>query len=426
MGISLAEFFINLGIKGNVKTKDALAGVHDTLKGARDMSWEMKAGIAAAVIGLEEISRSAVTTAVDLRNFSGATGYSTGELQKWEYWAQKNGLAAGSLEQAFRGLSAAQAAAELGINVPAGFGYFQLDPRMNKDEMISRMQKKLREIGSDPRMIGMARTMFATMGMGGDDVFAALRIGTVGFEGFTKQMRMTTGEVEKLLALHSKWVDFWAELKGGSNKFVANDLAGPIGSFVDQLRNSLNVLESLSAKFHKISSKLNKKEVRDLQGFFEALGAGAAILLGGPFVAAVGLLVAFAGALDQINKFTHGKDSVIGDLGNAMEKFNKAGAGPIKEGGDWLRNKLGIQDTGFVGSEAHKQMVGDLIGSGALPIGAGAKPDMSFQITQHNIVHEATDGHAVKKLVSDGMKQTIREAVSQLPGLNQSAVPNGK
>lgn len=420
MGISLAEFFINLGIKGNVKTKDALTGVHDALKGARDMSWEMKAGIAAAVIGLEEISRNAVNTAVNLRNFAGATGYSVEELQKWEYWAKINGLQAGSLEQAFRGLSAAQAQAELGVNVSPAFGYFQLDPRMNKDQMIKQMQVKLRSIGDDPRMIGMAREMFSKMNMGGDDVFAALRIGTVGFSGFTKQMALTRGEIDKLLALHGRWQDFWAELQGGSNKFVANDLAGPIGNFVDQLRNSLNVLEGFADKFHKITSKLSKRETRDLQGFFEALGAGAAILLGGPFTAAVGLLVAFAGALDQIDKFRHGKENVFDDIAHYANEADRQmfASKNARDMGPRSQQQLAQE-------QIQREMVGDLISSGALPIGAGGRGDMSFQITQHNVVHEATDGHAVKKLVSDGIKQTIREAASQLPGLNQSAVPNG-
>lgn len=416
--MKIAELFIQLAIKGAGKAKEGLTGVHKALQGARDTSWELKAGIFGAVVALEEITRRAVLSAVDLKNFAGATGLSTLELQKWGYWAEINDVKAENMASTIKGLQAAQSALRLGQGVPAGAVYFGLNQANNPIEMMGEIQKKLRQIGTDQKEIGNARTMAATLGIS-DDMFAALRIGTVGFAGLRKEMMLTGKEQQELLKLNRQWNDFWLTLKGSSNKTVANDLAGPVTDFVHTLRNAVVEVAELSDKFNKAVGRMGKSDQVKLKAAFEglALAVVAAFAPLGPLIAGIVLL---AGALDQIYKYTHGEKSLIGDPATDQTKMQSY-RDVSKIGGassDIAKNKgqFGVA-AGPLGMMAK---FGEWLGSGGMgaklandflaPRGAG---DMNVDVKMTNHITEA--GNA--KDSGDAIQKALTNAVFQNPAV---------
>lgn len=412
--MKIAELFIQLGIKGARVTKDALTGVHGALAGARDTSWELKAGIFGAVVALEEITRRAVLSAVELKNFAGATGLSTQELQKWGYWAEINDVKAENMASTIKGLQSAQSALRLGQGVPAGAVYFGLNQSNNPIEMMAEIQKKLRAIGNDQKEIGNARTMASTLGIS-DDMFAALRIGTVGFAGLRKEMMLTGKEQQELLKLNRQWTQFWLTLKGESNKTIANNLAAPITDFVHTLRNAVIELGELSSQFNKALGQLGSKDANRLKVAFQAIALAitAAFAPLGPYVAAIVLL---ANALDQIYKYTHGEKSLLGDLPADQAKM-QGYRDASKIGGtsaDIAKNKDQFGATaGPLGMLASlgEWLTGAPKTAGGAQLGAG-DTNVNLKVTNH-IAGVQND----KEMVS-ALTQAISSAVFQNPALN--------
>lgn len=425
--MNVAEFFINLGIKGNGKVKEGLSEVHTALKSARDTSWELKAGVVGAVIALEEMTRHAVGTAVDLKNFAGATGLSTEELQKWGYWAEINDVKAQGLAETIKGLQSAQAAMRLGIGVPAGVGYFRLNPGEGPVQMFAEVQKKLREIGNDQREIGNARTMAATLGIT-DDMFAALRIGTMGFAGLTKQMVLNRQEQQNLLALNRQWHEFWLTLRGTSNKSVANDLAGPITEYVHTLRNAIVELGEISAKFHSfLKTNFSPAELKVLQASFGAL-ALAIIAFVAPLGPAIAAIAALGLGLDQIYKYTHGEKSLLGDVIEANKPFvgpmrpDTVGAGRIGPGSARFGTDYSPEAPGGPSHAARSFM--DVVSSTLHAM----RPGQSLTPTVSVVNHINADGHDPAKLaehIDRHNARSVSNAVMQLQNVNASAVPTG-
>lgn len=264
---------------------------------------------------MERITSSSVNSAVALKQFAASTGISIEALQQWEYWADKNNIEAGAMAQMFKQLQTVQAQMRSGGAAPAGAKFFNIDMNKNPLEVWNQIHQKIRAIGNDEKQIGMARTMFASLGIS-DQLFGAARAGE-GMQGFTKDMMLTGKEMNKLLSLNRKWVDFWNIIKGTTKKTIANDLAGPITDFVGTLQNAVKQIAEFVKMIKKSLSSLGEGEMLALKGLL--LGIGAAIA---PWSAA---LVAVAGALDQIYKYTHGEKSIFDVFKKINSKEDAAG-----------------------------------------------------------------------------------------------------
>lgn len=412
--MKIAELFINLGIKGNVKTRDALAGVHGALQEAKNTSWELKAGIAGAVFALEEITRHAVGTANDLKAFAGATGLSTDELQKWGYWAEINNVKAENMASTIKNLQALQSDLLLGQGDAAGANYFGLSSGQSQFQLFEALQKKLREIGNDAKEIGKARTMASRLGIT-DDMFAALRIGTVGFAGLTKQMTLTETEWKKLNVLGQEWTKFWLTISGTTDKSIANNLTGPIIDAVHVLKNAVTELGDLGDQFHKALKKFSPNEITALKLAFEALAAGMVLAFAplGPWILGV---AALAKVLDEVHKFKNGEKNIFSDDKNEIERmkaekytkedYRRDLVAIPKDAGLWLASLLGLTLKDRPGFGEKEQM--------------GPPAPVTVHITNHN--HDVKDGEHL----GEQMSKQIINAVIQSPAFNQAVSGQSK
>lgn len=395
MGLKVGEFFVELGIAGAVKTKEAIGSVRSMMKGTRDASFEMKAGIFGAVVALEEITRRSIGAAVDLKNFAGATGLSTDALQKLNYWAEMNDVSAEGMTQTIKGLQAAQSALRLGMGVPAGAVYFGLNQNNNPIEMFAEIHKKLRQIGNDQKEIGNARTMAATLGIT-DDMFAGLRIGTGNMTGFRRELMLTNREVQSMLEVNRAWKDFWATLKGSTNKAIADDLAKPMVAMTHSLKNAVLELGALAHALERFGTGA------------KVIGAGL-VAVWAPWLAGV---TAAAFLLDQIYKKTHGQKTIADD---AEAKLSKTGG----VSGTWDRIKnnktdvaaVALQDTVGAFATLGKWLMDTISPKGAEQ---GAAPAAIVHVKQENHIHEANDATETARQLNE----QISNAIFQNPTVN--------
>lgn len=332
--MKIADLFIDLDLKGAMVVGKALGGIQSGLKGAAEMSRTTKAGILGTILAFEELTRSGVNSAIELKNFAGATGLSTAELQKWLYMARMNDVAGDELSETIKGLQSAQAAMALGRGVPEGAVWFGLDPKKNPLEMFAQIGEKLRQIGNDQKQIGIARTMASTLGIS-DNMFAMLRRGNMSLAGFRKEMLLTGEEQKKLIGINRLWKQFWYDIQNESQKVLAHDLAGPITGAVKLLGDSAKGIGDAIGAIHKVFSKADMNTDK-LAHNFKVLAAILAPF--GLVVAPVATSVtALALGLADLHRYMHGEDSVIGDiLNNPTNKkiggaFDKGAWSGLKE-----------------------------------------------------------------------------------------------
>ncbi len=408
--MKVADFFVNIGIKGNVQVKNALSAVHSSLTDAKESSMGLKAGILGAVVALEEITRRSVTSAIDLQNFARATGLSTEELQKWNYWAEINNVKREEMTSTIKNLQSAQAALRLGVGITPGMLYFGLNASHDPLQMINDIQRKFHEIGNDQAKIAEARFMAKDL-IGGDTMFGALRSGTVGFSGLTSQMMLTGEEIKKLTDLGKEWVGVWETISGVTQKTVGNNLAKPLTGFVHALRDAVVEIAELT---DALSTAMNRKDfgASNLSTELKLAGAGmaAAGLIFAPFTT---ILIGLVAALNDFHKYTHGEQSdffgnlsaIKGLLTNKEPKVSDYLTGPAKEKAEAdERSKyndaiLNLLSFGFAGKSAQEQ-----------PAKQG-----DINITMHNNIDGVVDPEEIAKHFST----QVENAWWQNPAVNQ-------
>lgn len=218
--MTVAELFVKLGIKGNIDVKKALTQTSDSLREGFEGAKKFRLELLAMIVGIEEMSRHAIGTAMDLDTFSNATGLSTAQLQKWGYIAKINNISFDELTGTIKGLQNAQAALRLGKGIPEGALWFGIDPKKNPIEMFAEISKKIRSVSNKPEDIAVARSMAQTLGIS-DSMFAMFRRGNIGANEFNKNLAITTEEEEKLVNLGRDFTKMWEGIKFDHAKTIA-------------------------------------------------------------------------------------------------------------------------------------------------------------------------------------------------------------
>lgn len=406
-GFNVASLFIDLGVKGGKSVISALSASTNALRSVKNTSIEAKAGIFGALYALEQISSAAVQSAVNLNKFENATGLSAQKLQQWSYWAEINNVKAEEMTSTIKGLQNAQAALALGENVPAGAGYFGLNQNNDPIEMLSEVQKKLKEIGNDQKEIAKARYMASTLGFS-DDMFAALRKGTQGFGGLNKNMTLSGKEQQELVELDRTWTKFWLTVRGTTAKGIARG-STPLTAIVDQLKEETveagkavdkfftimegkgSLTERWAAVIEKSNASLNKNSLFD---FFKR---GMPALQG----------------LDVIPALLRGGDKAIQTGREAWQNFRHPMLGPpTKEDSKSFPNRLSTEDQAALWSRNIKGI------SPQNNAPSGTKGNSPTIIINNNI-----DGAQDPQTIVDILLDRIGEAFYQNAAVNQQGQP---
>lgn len=153
--MNIGELFLNIGITGADKTVGALSGVKKGLGEVASMSLEAKAGILAAMYGLERMMSISGQAGTNLTNFGALTGLSAQNLQKWQYAARQAGVSGEELTGSLKGVQNTMTNMLMGKGAPEGMGIVAravgFDPKRARDSfyVMEQLQKAAQKLPQD-------------------------------------------------------------------------------------------------------------------------------------------------------------------------------------------------------------------------------------------------------------------------------------
>ncbi len=279
--MNIAELFVNLGIKGADKTVGALGNVKKGLGEVSSMSLEAKAGILAAMYGLERMMSISGQAGTNLTNFAALTGISTQNLQQWQYAARQAGISGEELSGNMKAVQNAMSNMLLGKGAPEGMAVIAkavggLD--VNRVRDVTYMMGKLQEAAQKlPKDVG--NNMLKTFGLS-EGVISGMRRNVFNSENFKKAPTYSNGEIGQLDKANIAWSNLGNKIEMAFGHFNAahglklvqdiSKIADSVFRLVDsltKLADKLKIFDALDQSFegiNKIMGLLNGKSVDEV------------------------------------------------------------------------------------------------------------------------------------------------------------------
>ena len=265
--MTIAELFVNIGLKGADQTKAGLGKVEDGLGKVKTMSIEAKAAILAAVYGLEKMMRGSAETGQKLVNFAALTGLNTVELQRWQKVGEQYKVTNEEMEASVVKLQSAMAKMKLGKGAPEGYEVFVKSVKdfdKNRTEDPFYMLKKLQEYAQMQKTPeAMARANEFMSSMIGPNMIAAMRRNAYSPSNLAAVPVQSEGQSKQLAKVDQAWTKMWqkiekmmADLVSQHGLKLIDDLSKMTTAFVKFVM-ALNTLADSWKLWDKISESMN-------------------------------------------------------------------------------------------------------------------------------------------------------------------------
>lgn len=203
--MTIAELFVNIGIKGDDKVSKSLK---DTKTGISDITSSISAAkiaIAGMMYGLQKLMSNSAQTGMALNQFQTLTGISADTLQRWQYAARQAGVSGEEMAGAFKSVQTAMTNISLGKAPPEYLA--QLGQKvgfdMNKAKDTVYVMQKLQEFAKvvPPNI---ANNMLKSFGLG-EGTITAMQKGVFNQKNFAKADVYSGGEVTQLAKVDTAW-----------------------------------------------------------------------------------------------------------------------------------------------------------------------------------------------------------------------------
>lgn len=220
--MKIGEMFLNLGIKGEGQSVNALSNVHKGLGEVKSVGLGAKAAIAAAVFGLERLMSSSVKTGTGLLNFVSITGLSSRKLQEWQHAAVSAGADAGELQSSVESVQKSMVDMLMGKGAPEGLGLvadavgFDIEKADNAFYVMEQLQKFAQKARAD-----VANTVLSQFGLSGN-IIAAMRRGSFNEEAFKGAPVYSDNQLVKLNKADAAWGNLGRQIKMAVGEFSAD------------------------------------------------------------------------------------------------------------------------------------------------------------------------------------------------------------
>jgi len=153
--MTIAELFVNLGVKGADSAGKALGGVKGGLGEVKSMSLEAKAALVGVIYGLERMMSNSAQLGTSLTNFNALTGISAQQLQQWQYAARQAGVAGEEMTGSMKAVQSTMANMLMGKGAPEGMAMLAnkvgFDPARARDTayVLGQLQKFAQSVPQD-------------------------------------------------------------------------------------------------------------------------------------------------------------------------------------------------------------------------------------------------------------------------------------
>lgn len=249
--MNIAELFVNLGIKGADKTVSALGSVKKGLGEVSSMSLEAKAGILAAMYGLERMAAVSGATGTGLTNFAALTGLSAKTLQQWQYAARQAGVSGEELTGSLKAVQNSMINMLLGKGAPEGLGIVSkavgFDPKKARDSfyVMEQLQKAAQALPKD-----VGNQVLKSFGIS-EGTVAAMRRNAFNPDIMSKAPMYGDNEIASLNKSNIAWSNLGNKIEMAFGHFNAKhgqQLVSDISKIVDEVMKFVEALNTLAEK----------------------------------------------------------------------------------------------------------------------------------------------------------------------------------
>lgn len=299
--MTIAELFINIGVKGADVSAKALSGVKEGVGEVASSSLAAKAAIIGVVYGLEQLMAHSAQQGMALQQFANFTGLSTERLQRWQYAARQSGVSAEEMAGSFKGVQSAMTDMATGKGAPSGMGILAravgFDSSKARDTFY--VMEKLKEFAKiAPPDLG--NSVLKSFGLS-EATIQFLRTTKVDLDKIKPSSIYDTTEIERLAKINVAWSNLWNRFEmviGHLNAQHGGVLIGALGKSLESLVGVVERLIRVSEKFPNLA-----KAVLLVSVAFAAWMS--------PVVAASAAIAGLVYLLQEFEKFQEGKKGLF-------------------------------------------------------------------------------------------------------------------
>lgn len=332
--MTIAEFFVSLGIKGSEKTVGALKEVKGAMGDLKALSFEAKAAIAGVVYGLQHLMSQSAQTGTNLVNFSAYTGLSTKDLQQWGYAANQAGLDADEMAGAVKTLQQKMNDVRAG-KAPEGFAIFAnsvgLDMRRLDDTfyVMDQLTNKFSKLQGIPEFL--RNSTMKGLGLS-EGMIAAGKRGMFTPDKLAKAPYYGEGEIKALDNVNIAWKNLGTTIERSLGHFTAANGM----DIVKVLRDVATVTIEIATNIAQLSKEFKS---------FGVIAKGIGIALAAYFAPIATTVTGLMLLLSEIQKYRKGKDegnTLIGPK-STVGKAYKGGSDYFYKWFDKAVESMGIE-----------------------------------------------------------------------------------
>lgn len=251
--MNIAEFFVNLGVKGSEKTVSALSNVKKSLGDMTATSLEAKAAIIGAVYALEKLMSNSAATGTGLSNFNALTGISTKQLQQWQFAARQAGESSEEFTGSLKGVQDKMAQMKLNKGAPEGLALLAntvgFDAKKAYKDTFYVMEQ-LQKFAQSNVSKDVQNQVMKSFGVS-ENTIAAMRKGVFNQQNFQKAPTYGEGEINKLNKVDVAWKNLGQTVEMAFGHFTSKHgekLVSDLSAVTAELFKMINAFTKLADK----------------------------------------------------------------------------------------------------------------------------------------------------------------------------------
>lgn len=263
-GLKAGELFVDLGIEGGAKTVGTLVSAKKGMGELASMSLEAKAGILAAMYGLERLVTTTAQFGNSLTNFKVLTGQNTSMVQQYMYAARQVGATNEDVTGSFKALQNSIAQVDINKGLPEGMKLISNTIKgfdFKKIHDLDYMMQQFQKFAQSGVPEGVKRWALGTVGMS-EGMQAAMMQGAFNPGMMAKAPVYSEQQLKSLQQAGVAWGNLGNKIEmafGKLNAKHSGKIIGDIDKIADstlRLADNLLVLSERMGVFSKLGHSL--------------------------------------------------------------------------------------------------------------------------------------------------------------------------
>lgn len=245
--MTIAELYVNLGVKGTDKAKQAVTGVKENLTEVASSGIAAKVAILGMLYAFERLTSATAKEGQGLQQFINLTGLSADSLQRWQYMARQSGVSAEEMAGNIKNVQGAMTDLLMHKGSPEYMNAVGLDPKRLRDTFY--VMEKLRDFAQkNANNPDFANKILKSFGLS-EGVNQMLMTNKLDLSKVPRNQLYADSEIGQLNKVAIAWDNLWAKVKRGMGHLNAAHgltLVKDISKVTDQVMSLIAALTKLA------------------------------------------------------------------------------------------------------------------------------------------------------------------------------------